>query len=44
MNQIDATLDSLYIFVTSFHKANSIDPSDFVFSTQLDIEKLEIYE
>lgn len=33
INQVDTTLDPLYIFITSLHKRNSTDPGDFVFST-----------
>lgn len=44
INQVNTTLDSLYIFTTSFYKANSIDSNDFVISTQLDVEELETYE
>lgn len=40
----DTSLDPLHILATSLHKANSTDPGDFVFSTQLDVEEPETYE
>ena len=44
IDQVKKTLDWLYILATSFHKPNSTDPRDFVFSTQLDLKEPEIYE
>ena len=37
-------LNPLHILATSLQKANSTDPGDFAFSTQLDVEKPETYE
>lgn len=40
----NTSLDLLYILGTFFHKANSIDLNDFIFTTYLDIKKLEMYK
>lgn len=47
IDQKDASyisLDLLYILVTSFHKAESTGPSNFVFVIQLDVKELKIYK
>lgn len=38
------SLDPLYLLATSIYKSHFINPDDFVFSIQLDIEKPETYK
>ena len=40
----DTGLDPLHLLATSLHKSNSTDPSNFVFSTQLDVMEPETYK
>lgn len=41
---IDTILDSLYILTTSLYKVTFKNPSNLMFSTQLDVEEPETYE